>query len=103
MKMAHVSFPNGFERLPKRLVYAHVNVQRRTFQMPKVAALSYRMTVQYILGEKKGELMLHVNIHRSLILKKRTFPLTSHIRTVRQFMWAPFDVTSFKNLNERLG
>ena len=38
--MAHVSFPNGFERLPKRLVYAQVNVQRRTFQIAKTEPLS---------------------------------------------------------------
>ena len=72
--MAHVSFPNGFERLPKRLVYAQVNVQRRTFQIAKISRsqLQNDSTIPF-RRKKKGELMSHVNIHRSLILKKELF------------------------------
>ena len=65
--MAHVTFPNGFERLPKRLVYAQVNVQRRTFQIAKISRsqLQNDSTIH--------QLMSHVNIHRNLILKKELF------------------------------
>ena len=64
--MAHVSFPNGFERLPKRLVYAQVNVQRRTFQIAKIS----RSQLQ---NDSTIHQLSHVNIHRSLILKKELF------------------------------
>ena len=68
--MAHVSFPNGFERLPKRLVYDQVNVQRRTFQIAKIRRSQLQNDSTIHFKRKQGELMLHVNIHRSLILKK---------------------------------
>ena len=71
--MAHVSFPNGFERLPKRLVYAQVNVQRRTFQIAKISRSQLQNDYNTFQAKKKGELMSLVNIHRSLILKKELF------------------------------